>query len=173
MMVRMNVNDLLSDAVGRLPGLVRGAVAGLDAEQLRRPPAPAANTVGWIVWHLTRIQDHHVADLIGDDQIWVRGPWAPRFELIADPEDTGYAHGPDEVLGVRPASGKVLVDYYMAVHERTAALVKAVTEDDLDTIVDKSWDPPVTMGVRLVSVLNDDLQHVGQAAYVRGILLRS
>ncbi|SDZ20644.1 Protein of unknown function [Asanoa ishikariensis] len=172
MMVRVDINDLLADAFGRLPGLVRGAVAGLDAEQLRRPPAPGANTVGWLVWHLTRIQDDHVADLIGDDQIWVTGPWAPRFELNPDPADTGYAHGPDEVLGVRPASGKVLVDYYMAVHERTAALIRAVSPEDLDRIVDKSWNPPVTMGVRLVSVLNDDVQHVGQAAYVRGIILR-
>ena len=170
-MVRVNVNELLSDAFGRLPALVRSAVAGLDAEQLRRPPAPGANTVGWLVWHLTRIQDDHVAELIGDEQIWVTGPWAPRFGLAADPDDTGYAHGPEQVLAVRPESGKVLVDYYEAVHARTAALLEAVTEEDLSRIVDRSWDPPVTMGVRLVSVLGDDLQHVGQAAYVRGVLL--
>jgi len=170
-MGRVNVNEVLSDAFGRLPGLVRSAVAGLDAEQLRTPPQPGANTVGWLVWHLSRIQDHHVADLIGDDQIWVTGPHASQFGLAADPDDTGYAHGPDQVLAVRPPSGRVLFSYYAAVHERTAALLKAVTEEDLDRVVDRSWDPPVTMGVRLVSVLNDDLQHVGQAAYVRGMIL--
>jgi hypothetical protein len=168
----MNTSEVLTDAFGRIQEVVHGVVDGLEPDVLSVRPLDRGNSIAWLIWHLTRIQDDHVADLIGDDQIWVTGPWAPRFELDPDPADTGYAHGPDEVLGVRPASGKVLVDYYTAVHERTVALIRAVSPDDLDRVVDQSWNPPVTMGVRLVSVLNDDLQHVGQAAYVRGIILR-
>ncbi|PWU51642.1 hypothetical protein DLJ46_04635 [Micromonospora globispora] len=168
----MDVNDLLTEAYDRLPGLVRSAVDGLTPEQLRQAPAPGANPVGWLVWHLTRIQDHHVADLLGAEQLWVSGDWAGRFGLAADPDETGYGHTPDRIAAVRPESAEVLVDYHRAVAERTAAYLRGLRPADLDRVVDEAWDPPVTLGVRLVSVLEDDLQHVGQAAYVRGLVER-
>ncbi|MGB2572123.1 mycothiol transferase [Micromonospora citrea] len=115
-------------------------------------------------------QDHHVADLIGEDQIWVSGDWAGRFGLTADPDDTGYGHTPRQVAAVRPESAQALVDYHLAVAARTRTFLTALTPADLDRVVDEAWDPPVTLGVRLVSVVEDDLQHVGQAAYVRGLL---
>jgi uncharacterized damage-inducible protein DinB len=166
----VNVNELLIEAFDRLPDLVRSAVDGLTPEQLRTPPAEGANTVGWLVWHLTRIQDHHLAQVTGETQVYVTGDRAERFGLKPDPEDHGYRHTAAQVLAVRPESAAVLVDYYQAVHERTLAFLGGLTEAELDRVVDRSWDPPVTLGVRLVSVLNDDTQHVGQAAYLRGLL---
>ncbi len=166
----MNLNDVLIEAFDRLPELVHAAVDGLTADQLRQAPAPGANTVGWLVWHLTRVQDHHVADLLGEDQIWVTGDLAGRFGLEPEPDNTGYGHTPEQVASVRPAEPAALTDYYGAVAARTRDLLRRVTPDDLDRVVDERWDPPVTLGVRLVSVLNDDTQHVGQAAYARGLL---
>jgi uncharacterized damage-inducible protein DinB len=166
----VNVNDLLIEAFDRLPDLVRSAVDGLTPAQLATPPAEGANTVAWLVWHLTRIQDSHLAELTGEQQVYVTGDRADGFGLKPDPEDNGYGHTPAQVLAVRPESAAVLVDYYQAVHDRTRAYLGGLTDADLDRVVDESWDPPVTLGVRLVSVLNDDTQHVGQAAYVRGLL---
>jgi uncharacterized protein YfaP (DUF2135 family) len=121
------------------------------------------------VWHLTRIQDDHIAELIGTDQVWASGDWAGHFALGADTSDTGYGHSPAQVAAVRPDSWQVLVEYYGAVHARTLEFLRDLTPEDLDRVVDERWDPPVTLGVRLVSVLADDEQHVGQAAYVRGL----
>ncbi|GID98395.1 DinB family protein [Amorphoplanes digitatis] len=166
----MNVNELLAEAFGRLPGLVRTAVEGLSPEQLRTPPAEGANTVAWLVWHLTRIQDGHLAELTGAEQVYTSGDWAGRLGLKPDPDDNGYGHTSAQVLAVRPESSNVLVDYYQAVHEQTLSYLAGLSAGDLDKVVDRSWDPPVTLGVRLVSVLNDDIQHAGQAAYVRGLL---
>lgn len=165
----MNVSDLLIEAFDRLPDLVRSAVDGLTAEQLRWSPAPGANSVGWLVWHLTRVQDHHVAELLGQDQLWVSGDWAAHFALDADPNNTGYGHSAEQAAAVRPDSSQVLIDYYDAVAVRTRTLLRDLTPDDLDRVVDDRWSPPVTLGVRLVSVVDDDVQHVGQAAYVRGL----
>ncbi|RGC67503.1 DinB superfamily protein [Micromonospora sp. MW-13] len=166
----MDVRDVLTETYDRLPGLVRGAVDGLSPEQLRRAPATGANPVGWLVWHLTRIQDHHVAGLLDVEQVWVTGDWAGRFGLSPDPDDVGFGHTPGQVGTVRPESAQALLDYFEAVAQRTRGLLAGLRPADLDRVVDEAWDPPVTLGVRLVSVVEDDLQHVGQAAYVRGLL---
>ncbi len=166
----MNANEVLTEAFGRLPDLVHGAVQGLSAEQLRRAPAEGANTVAWLVWHLTRVQDSHVAELLDAEQIYVSGDWAAKFGLEPDPSDTGYGHSAAQVAAVAPASRHVLVDYFAAVHARTAEYLAGLSAEDLDRVVDEDWDPPVTLGVRLVSILDDDTQHAGQAAYVRGLL---
>ncbi|WP_433295855.1 mycothiol transferase [Actinoplanes sp. CA-030573] len=166
----MNAKDILTEGLGRIPDLVHTAVHDLTPDQLRWSPAPGANSIGWLVWHLTRVQDDHVADLIGDEQIYLTGDWAPRFGLKADPSDTGYGHRPNQITQVVPESAQVLEDYYRAVHERTLSYIAGLSEADLDRVVDTAWDPPVTLGVRLVSVIDDDAQHAGQAAYVRGLL---
>ena len=167
----MNAADVLIDAFDRLPDLVRSAVEGLTPQQLRRAPADGANPIGWLVWHLTRVQDHHVADLLDADQVYLTGDWGPRFGLRTDPADIGYGHSPEQVAAVAPQSAQLLVDYYAAVAGRTREFVSRLEPAALDAVVDDAWDPPVTLGVRLVSVLNDDTQHVGQAAYVRGLLV--
>jgi uncharacterized damage-inducible protein DinB len=166
----MDAKDILLDGFGRIPDEVRGAVHGLTAEQLRWAPAPGANTVGWLVWHLTRVQDSHLAEVLDAEQVYVTGDWGPKFGLKSDPSDTGYGDSSGQISRVEPRSAQVLLDYYRAVHDRTVAYVAGLTEADLDRIVDERWDPPVTLGVRLVSVIDDDTQHAGQAAYLRGLI---
>ncbi|HEY7606458.1 MAG TPA: DUF664 domain-containing protein [Actinomycetes bacterium] len=169
----MTSAELLADAFGRIRGVVHRAVDGLTAEQLASRVDPQANSIAWLVWHLTRIQDDHLADAFQAEQVWVAQGWVERFGLPFDPRDTGYGHQADDVAAVRVASGDLLVGYHDAVHEQTTRYVGGLGDADLARIVDRSWDPPVTLGVRLVSVIADDLQHAGQAAFVRGILQRS
>ncbi|WP_199423082.1 mycothiol transferase [Actinotalea solisilvae] len=164
--------EVLTDAFGRVRDAVHAAVADLSTDDLARPPAPGANTVAWLVWHLTRVQDDHVADAFGGTQVWSDEGWAERLDLPLPRDATGYGARPEDVLAVR-APADLLLGYHDAVHARTVALVAGVGADDLARVVDASWDPPVTLAVRLVSVIEDDLQHAGQAAYVRGLLLRT
>jgi len=166
----MDISLLLLELYGRIRPLAADAVDGLDAEQLREAPASGANTIGWLVWHLTRVQDHHVAELIGAEQVWAGGEWARRCGLEPDPSNTGYGHGPDDVRAVQPEGPDALLGYLDEVDARTKTMLEGLSPDDLDRVVDRRWDPPVTLGVRLVSIADDCLQHVGQAAYVRGLL---
>jgi hypothetical protein len=165
----MDISPLLLELFGRIRPLAADAVDGLDRVQLRQAPAPGVNTIGWLVWHLTRVQDHHVAELIGAEQVWVGGEWARRCGLEPDPTNTGYGHGPDEVRAVQPEGPEALLGYLDEVDARTKTMLEGLGPDDLDRVVDRRWNPPVTLGVRLVSVADDCLQHVGQAAYVRGL----
>lgn len=168
----MDVKDVLIDAFGRIREEVHTAVDGLSPADLHARPAPGANSVAWLVWHLTRIQDDHVADAAGGEQVWLSQGWEKRFGLALPARDTGYGHSPAQVERVRVDSADLLTGYFDAVHERTGEFVRGVDADALDRVVDERWTPAVTLGVRLVSVLADDLQHVGQAAYVRGLVLR-
>ncbi|MPY63758.1 mycothiol transferase [Streptomyces spongiae] len=169
----MHSKDVLTDAFGRIREEVHAAVEGLSPDDLNTPPQDGANSVSWLVWHLTRIQDDHVADAAGQEQVWLADGWADRFALGLPARDTGYGHTPGKVAQVRVDSGGLLLGYHDAVHERTLAFVGGLHDNDLDRIVDENWTPAVTLGVRLVSVVADDLQHVGQAAYVRGLLQRA
>ncbi|WP_299535983.1 mycothiol transferase [uncultured Streptomyces sp.] len=168
----MNTADLLLDAFGRVRETVHTTVGGLSADLLNARPDKDANSIAWLVWHLTRVQDDHVADAAGTGQVWTGEDWAGRFDLPLPPEATGYGHSSKEVGQVRVASADLLLGYHDAVHARTTAFVRGLGDDALDRIVDEAWSPPVTLGVRLISVIADDLQHVGQAAYVRGALER-
>jgi len=166
----MDVAALLLELYGRIPPLARDAVADVDLDRLVERPSPGANTIAWLVWHLTRVQDDHIAEILGQDQVWVEGDWARRFGLEADPSNTGYGHSDADVATVRPQDLAVLIDYLEAVDSRTRSMLQRLVPGDLDRIVDERWDPPVTLGVRLVSIADDCLQHAGQAAYARGIL---
>lgn len=163
--------DLLRDGFGRLPELVHAAVDGLTDDDLAVRLDADANSVAWLVWHLARVQDDHVAAAFGSDELWEADGWRERFALPDDVTGIGYGHSPAQVGAVR-ASAELLTGYHDAVHARTLELVGTVTADDLDRVVDPDRDPPVTLGVRLVSVLQDVLEHVGQAAFVRGVLER-
>jgi hypothetical protein len=168
----MNGHDLLADAFGRVHESVHAAVAGLSLDQLHRRLDDDANPVGWLVWHLTRVQDDHVADVAGLEQVWTSQGFDAKFGSPYPVADVGYGQSSDEVGKLRVPSVELLTDYHDAVHDLTLGYVSGLSDDDFDRIVDTRWDPPVTLGVRLVSVVNDTMQHVGQAAYVRGILLR-
>lgn len=164
--------NLLVDAFGRIRGIVQRSVRGLASEQLSFRVDDGANSISWLVWHLTRIQDDHIADAAGREQVYTSEGWADRLALPFNPSDTGYGHSSDEVSSTRVESGEVLTGYHEAVVQQTIRFVEPLTGDDLDRIIDESWDPPVTLGVRLVSVISDNLQHAGQAAFVRGIIDR-
>ena len=146
-------------------------VGGLDDDQLAHRPTADANSIAWLVWHAARGQDAQIADVAGTEQVWFSQGWADRFGLDLDPNDHGYGHTSEQVGKVR-ASGELLEGYLRACHEATVAYLRTVSETDLDRIVDDRWDPPVSLGVRLVSIADDDAQHVGQAAYLRGLLDR-
>jgi hypothetical protein len=171
----MTSADLIVDAFGRIRETVSDTIYGLTPAQLTYRVEADANPIAWLVWHLTRIQDDHVAAAFGVPQVWLAGGWAARFDLHAGSMETGYGHNKLQVATVADAvslSG-VLADYHEATYEQCVKLVSGITDEDLDRVVDTSWRPPVTLGVRLVSVINDSMQHAGQAAYVRGILLRT
>ncbi|MDN3242483.1 mycothiol transferase [Glycomyces tritici] len=166
----MEVGGVFADAFSRVQEEVHAVLHALSQEDLDARPGPGANSIGWLVWHIARLQDDHVADAAGREQTWTADGWYDRFALKLEPRDIGYGHTVEQAEQVTGLKASELRAYYDAVHEATAAYIEGLTAADLDRVVDTRWDPEVTLGVRLVSVVNDNQQHTGQAAYVRGLL---
>lgn len=168
----MNATEILLDSFGRLPRLVHAVVDDADDALLTYRVDPGANTVAWLVWHLSRGMSAQLAHAAGTDDVWTSQGWSDRFGLPFGARATGYGMSADEVAQVR-ASADLLAGYFDAAHAAGAEYIGSLTDADLDRVVDTRWDPPVTLGVRLVSIVDDCVQHAGQAAFVRGVYLRA
>jgi Protein of unknown function (DUF664) len=165
---RSAAQELLRDAFTRQIEHVDDLTDGLTDEVSFFRPAPTANSIAWLIWHSARQQDMQLCDIAGVEQVWTRDGWDDRFGLDLAGNDHGYGHGPDQVAQVRvPAD--LLAGYYHAVHKATLEYIASVTAEELNRVVDTHWTPPVTASARLVSIVDDAAQHLGQAAYIRGI----
>jgi uncharacterized damage-inducible protein DinB len=166
----MDCKDLIIDGLNRVDEDLRRTLEGLSAEQLAFRPAEDANSIAWLAWHLTRVQDDHVSELAGRPQAWTEDRWFERFGKSSDATDSGFGYTAEQVAAIRPDGPAVLVEYYANVHERSMAYLQTLSCQEMDRVIDRRWNPPVTVGVRLVSVVNDCTEHVGQMAYIRGLI---
>ncbi len=168
----METSAVLVDAYQRIRELVHQATLDLDGPPLTYRPDDGANSIAWLVWHLTRIQDDHISEIDGSEQIWLHSPWAGQLGLLADASNLGQGDGPEQVASINPSSPDALIGYHDQVMDHSISFIRSIDASELDRIIDRSYTPPVSVGVRLVSVLSDNLQHAGQARYLRGILDR-
>ncbi|WP_148302309.1 mycothiol transferase [Tomitella biformata] len=171
--IRINsqVQALLVDSFNRIRKQVVDLTTGLTLDVAEYRPDADANSIAWLLWHLSRIQDDHLAGAAGIRQVWSEEGWHRRFGLPFDVFATGYGQSSHEVGLVR-VSGEQLDGYHADVHDATMRYLARVDDEELARVVDDSWDPPVTAAVRLVSVIGDCNQHLGQAAYIRGLVQR-
>ena len=166
----MEWNDLLTDGYGRVLEVLERALKGLTQDDLNWQPRPDSNSIGWLTWHLTRLQDDHIASLMGEEQLWTKDGWYMRFNRPPDPKDLGFGHTPEQVAAFKSPDIETLLSYHRAVLERSKRYFLTLSNSDLDRELDEPWYQPIpTVGVRLISVLGDGLQHTGQVAYVRGL----
>lgn len=167
----MNSSEVLADAYGRVQGLLHRTLTGLTSEQLAFRPSGSCNSIAWLAWHLTRVQDHHLSALADREQAWIVEGWHQKLGKPADSQDIGQGYTSEQVAEIRPDGPQVLLDYHDAVYKRSLEYVKGLKDADLDRVLNEPhWNPMPTVGVRLVSVINDNTQHLGQAAYLRGLI---
>ncbi|MFC1908603.1 DinB family protein [Chloroflexota bacterium] len=162
---------LLTDGYGRIAEILERTLKDLNEDDLNQQPKPDCNSIGWLAWHLTRSQDRQIADLMGEEQPWIIDGWHTRFNREANPQDTGNRHTPEEVTAFRSPDVETLLGYHRAVLERTNSYIASLSDADLDRELNEPrFQPLPTVGVRLISIMSDNLQHAGQASYLRGIL---
>ena len=145
---------------------------GLTVDELNQQPGPDCNSIGWLAWHLTRSHDRNMSEIVGKEQLWIRDKWYARFNRAPDPAETGVGHSSEDATAFRSPDSKTILEYHHAVLERIKDYVSnTLSETELKR---ESKSPTLgTVGTvrrRLVGVISEGFQHVGQAAYVRGLL---
>lgn len=163
--------ELMADGYNRIPEYLEKVLKGLTQEELDWQPRPDCNSIGWLVWHLTRQQDAQVSALLGEEQLWIKEKWHSRFNRPADPKDMGFGDSPEQVKAFQSPDSQTLLEYNRAVVHRTQQYFFNISKEDLDRELNEPWfQPTPTVGVRLVSILDDSVKHAGQAAYLRGLI---
>lgn len=167
----MEWREMINDGYGRVLQMMQRALDGMTQDDLNEQPKPDCNSMGWLAWHLTRVQDDHIADLMGKEQMWIKEKWHAKFSRAPEAKDIGFGHTPEQVAAFRSPDVDTILAYHRAVLERSKRYISSLSMDDLDRELNEPWYQPLpTVGVRLVSVMSDCLQHVGQIAYIRGLL---
>lgn len=168
----MKWQQLLIDTYQRLSQEFENILDGLTLEDLHQRPAPDANTIGWLLWHTARSLDRTVGDVMLGEQLWIRDKWYEKFGRRPDPNETGWGHSFEEVGKFRVPDIKTLRDYQRAVIEVSIKYIKELTEEELDRQCPLSTHPGtmVSAGNRIIGNIGEHFQHVGQAAYIRGLL---
>ncbi len=167
----MKWQELIIDGYGRVLEVLDKALSGLTQDDLNQQPHPDCNSMGWLTWHLTRVQDDHIADLMGEEQLWVRDGWHAKFNRAPEPKDIGFGHSSEDVASFKSPDIETMLEYHRAVLERSKRYISTLSTADLKRELNEPWFQPLpTVGVRLVSIMSDSLQHAGQVAYLRGLL---
>jgi hypothetical protein len=166
----MDHREILIDAARRPVDGARQVLEGIGSDVLNQMPDGEHSSIAWLVWHAARQQDAQIAGISDGRQVWQAQAWAERFGLDRPVEAIGFGDSPSEVAKVRVVDPALLSGYLEAVVARVIDYVAQLSPADLDDIVDVRWDPPVTREARIVSTVDDTVAHVGQAAYLRGLL---
>lgn len=168
----MKWQQLIAEIYNEISRELERALDGLTMDDLNQQPRPDCNSIGWLAWHLTRCQDVANADLIGEEQLWLKEKWHAMFGRAADPTDIGYGHSSEDALNFRAPDSITLLKYHRRVLEKTLHYINLeLTENDLEREFQKPTFPGINTVRRMfVGVISDNLQHVGQIAYIRGLL---
>jgi hypothetical protein len=166
----MEANDIIIDALERIRSILHRTLTGLTLDEIQRQPTPDSNSIAWLTWHLTRVQDNGISGLFGQEQAWISQGWHAQFGMAPDPDNEGQGHTPQQVAAFRAPSIQTLLDYHDSVSTRSKTFVEGLAPADFNRELDEpQYQPRPTVGVRLVSILSDNLQHAGQVAYLRGV----
>jgi len=157
---------IMLDCFTRVHESLHRVFADVTEDELTREPHPP---MGWLAWRFTRVIDNNVSRLTGRDQLWIADGWHARFSMEPLPNDfgRGLTHTREQVSAFR-ANRELVLGYHDATHERTVAYLDSLRPEDYDRELDEpQYQPLPTIGVRLVSLLDNAMQNMGQISYLK------
>ncbi len=166
----MEATQFISDCLTQTHIRLMATCEGLTDEQMKWRPAPTANSIGFILWHVARNEDGRISRTAGrkgdfEQDLWVSGGW---FERFGQPET---APDPGDRLGLRSLAipvPEVLISYTKAVNARTAQFLESLDDARLNEHMgDREQQETVSDSLRHVIVHKNN--HHGQIDYLRGL----
>ena len=164
--------QLTIDIFERILHELEAALDELTIDDLNQQPRPDCNSIGWLTWHLTRVQDWAAAELLGEEQLWIKDNYYAKFNRTPDPEDAGIGDTLEDVVAFRSPDALTLLEYHRAVLRQSKRYITSkLSETELNREFDNPKYPTITnVRTSLMRLINDNMQHLGQVNYVRGML---
>lgn len=167
----MEFGAFIKGLLDRNEEYVLKAVEGISLDDLHRMPTPETNSIGWLLWHLSRVQDRNTAAMAGWPQAWITAGWHAKFGRAANPDERGNGDTPAQVAAFRAPSVEIMVGYYKAGRTRVDKFLATLTLADLERpVAGPNPGSTVPLNTRLTALALECCQHGGQIAYVRGML---
>jgi len=164
----MTATSILEDCFTRIHDSVHRILDDLTDEELHGEPHPS---IGWLAWRLTRVEDSNVTRLWTREQLWIGEGWADRFGMPPLPADFGRSmmHTREQVREFS-ASKELIFAYQDAAYAMVMEYLKATPPEEFDRELDEpQYNPRPTVGVRLISLVENGMQNTGQMGYLKGV----
>ena len=141
---------------------------GLTEPELCWQVGLESNTIIWLVWHMARVEDNWINGVVGgNDTVWSSGGRSVKTGI--DAEDNGYGDTPDDVRALPAVAVADLMDYFEAVRSSGLSVIDGLDDDDLGKEFVRRGRS-VNLEWILGHVVVEESQHLGQIAYVRGMI---
>ena len=164
----MDLNEFIVDALEKEQESLSEAVGDLTPEELAWRAGPEANPIGWILWHMLRVEDMWFQFFIQRrNEIWERESWHEKFGLPT--RDNGFGHTSEQVAGFPALDLQELLRYGEAVRRATLEYLETLSPEDYDA-VPREQRPEMTVGAIFRQIVGELYQHQGHIAYLKGLL---
>ena len=163
----MTLNEFIEDAFNTEREYLIDALGDLTSDELMWRAGPEANPIGWILWHMTRIEDMWFQFFIQrQTEIWERDGWNEKFGLPT--RDNGFQHTLEQVADFPAYDLSEMMRYGEAVRSDTLAYLKTVSSEQMDD-VPREARPEMSVGRIFRQVIGEIYQHQGHIAYLKGL----
>ena len=167
----MTLNDFIEDAFRVEHEFLMEAVQDLTSEELAWRPGPEANPMGWILWHMLRVEDMWFQFFIQrQTEIWEKDGWNEKFGMPT--RDNGFGHTQEQVDNFPVLDLAELLRYGDSVRAETLAYLKGLLPEDFD-VVPREQRPEMSVGAIFRQVIGEVYQHQGHIAYLKGLVRSS
>ena len=163
----MTLNEFITDALEKENGFLIDALDGLTADEMSWQPAPDANSIGWILWHMVRVEDMWIQFFAQfQTELWEAEGWHEKFGLPT--RDNGFGHTTEQVNNFPGVDLEQFLQYRAAVRASTLAYLNTLSPDDMET-VPRERRPEMSLGAMFRQIIGEMYQHLGHIAYLLGL----
>lgn len=164
----MTLNEFIEDALNKEHDFLMEAAKDLTPEELAWRPGPEANPIGWILWHMLRVEDMWVQFFAQHQpELWERDGWHQKFGLPT--RDNGFGHTAEQVANFPALDRDELLSYGGAVRSGTLEYLRGLTPQEFDAIP-RERRPDMSVALMFRQIIGELFQHQGHIAYIKGLL---
>ncbi len=164
----MNLTAFIEESLTKQQESLLQEVQDLTPTELAWRAGPKANPIGWMLWHMVRVEDMWIQFFAQKKpELWESQGWHKKFNLPT--RDTGFGHTPEQVATFPVLNLKELLAYSDAVRASTLDYLRNLSPEAF-AVIPREKRPEMSMGSIYRQIIGELYQHLGQIAYLKGLV---